>query len=183
MKNSKYYKYREETDMGLSKVRVHIKVSDHSMQKEIEQYIKELPTTVIADKIENLEIRSLTDSAVINPDRLVYENGILSTDKMGFEDFEQTGKEISSVFHTPVMAALVFDSDVAVVQVYQGGQTVLEEVYSIDMKKSMDKERFIQIFGFSCEAEALEEVFAMENVIFAEAVLQKAGEIIGVNLI
>ena len=40
MKNSKYYKYREETDMGLSKVRVHIKVSDHSMQKEIEQYIK-----------------------------------------------------------------------------------------------------------------------------------------------
>lgn len=172
--------------MGLSKVRVHIKVSDSKMQNEIEQFIKELPSTITGDELEEVpeefrEMLSMTDT--INPEQIVCKKGILSTDKMGFENFEDTGKEISAKYQTPVMAAFVFDSDVAAIQVFQDGQTVLEEMYSMDMKKSMDKECFIQMFGFTCKPEALEEAFAIENVVFAEEILQKAGEVIGIDLI
>lgn len=161
--------------MGLSKVRVHIKVSNDKMQKEIEQFIKELPSAVMGEELEDI------------PEEFVYKNGLLSTDRIGFENFEETGKEISRIYGTPVMAVFVFDSDIASIQAYQNGQTVLEEFYTLSeeygMKKDMDKEKFIQMFGFPCSAEELEEVFAMENVIFAEEILQKAGERIGIALI
>lgn len=180
--------------MGLSKVRVHIKVSDDKMQKEIEQFIKEFPSTVMGEELEDVpeefrEMMSMPGSDICreNPEEFVYKNGLLSTDRIGFENFEEAGKEISRVYKTPVMATFVFDSDIASIQVYQNGQIVLEEFYSLSeeygMKKSMDKGKFIEMFGFACSTEELEEIFAMENVIFAEEILQKAGEQIGIALI
>lgn len=167
--------------MGLSKVRVHIKVSNDKMQKELEEFLNEFPmefSPFIPEAMFDSNIQ-LTNSEQL----IICKNGILSTDKIGFENFEETGKEISKKYQTPVMAAFVFDSDIAAIQVFQDGQTVLEEMYSMDIKKSMDKEKFIKIFELTCKAEELDKVFAVENVVFAEEILYEAGEVIGIDLI
>lgn len=180
--------------MGLSKVRIHIKASNENIQREIEQYIRELPSEILGAGLEDIpeEIREMMsipgfDADMEEAESFIFKNGILSTDKIGFENFEETGQEISQTYQTPVMAAFVFDSDIAAIQVYQNGQTVLEEFYPLSeeygKKKSMDKKSFIQLFDLSCNAEELEEIFSMENVVFAEEILQKAGEIIGIDLI
>lgn len=179
--------------MGFSKVRIHIKVPDDDKQKEIKQYIKELPSSMMEEGLADIpeEFREMmgTPGSVMSIDdsEQFIKNGILSTDKIGFENFEEIGQEISHIYQTPVMAAFVFDSDIAAIQVFRNGQTVLEEFYPLSeeygKKKSMDKKSFIQLFDLSCDAEELEEIFSMENVVFAENILQKAGELIGIDLI
>lgn len=180
--------------MGFSKVKIHIKVSSENIQKEIEQYIKELPSGIMEAELADIpeefrEMMSISGSpmGMEESEPFVYNNGILSTDKVGFENFEEIGQEISRIYQTPVMAAFVFDSDIASIQVYQNGQTVLEEFYPLSeeygVKKSMDKRSFIQMFGLSCDAEKLEEIFTMDNIVFAEEILQKAGELVGIDLI
>lgn len=175
--------------MGYSAVNLHVKVKNEEDEIKVKEYfdnecdgvdglMEDIPEEFRDAVMEEMGYNG-ADSGIIS------QSGYLSvcSEKVRFDNFEMAAEELSGTLGLDVLAALVFDSDVAVIQGYVSGRKILEEVNSAEDKKKMDRKLFIERFAPDCTEEQIASVWDKESGVFAEDILYEMGEIMGIKLL
>lgn len=159
-----YYigKRKGNKGMGYTGIKVHVKVSNSEDVENINGYLSRF---------------SFEDKYVKQNSYLTINPNIVS-----FENFEEVATDISNSLNCNVLVALVYDSDVCVLQGYIGGKKKFEEVKSIEENQKMDRENFVKNFFPECELSEFNNVLDSEDYLYAEETFFKLSDIVGIQL-
>ncbi len=148
--------------MGYTGINLHVRVSNLDDIEKINRYLKDF---------------SIKDKYVKQKNYLTVNANIVS-----FENFEEVATDISDSFNCNVLVALVFDSDVSVLQGYIRGKKEFEEVKSVEENQKMDRENFVKEFFPECELLEFNSILD-EDYLYAEETLFKLSDIVGIRLL
>lgn len=175
--------------MGYSAVNLHVRLKNDEDEMKVREYfnngsgstggmMEEIPEEFRDAVMEEMGFCS-------GNNEFVKQSGYLSicSEVVRFDNFEMTAEELSGTLGLDVLIALVFDSDVAVLQGYVLGRKILEEVNSSEEKNKMDRKLFIERFAPDCTEEQIAAVWDNEDRGFAEDILYEMGDIMGINLL
>lgn len=182
--------------MGYTAVNLHVKVNTIEDEYQVKNYfdsnchdanslIDEVPEEFRDSVADMLGITGMDEQMGENNSEFVSQPGYLSicSDKVRFDNFEMVAEDLSGKLGFDVLVALVFDSDVAVIEGFSQGRKILEEVNSFEEKKKMDRKVFIERFAPNCTEEQIASVWDKEIDVFAENILFEMGEVMGVKLL
>ena len=156
-------KRKGNKDMGYTGINLHVKVSNLDAVENINRYLNAF---------------SLKDKYVKQKNYLTVNSNIVS-----FENFEEIATDISNSLNCNVLVALVFDSDVSVLQGYIRGKKKFEEVKSVEENQKMDRENFVKDFFLECELAEFNNILDNEDYLYAEETLFKLSDIVGIRLL
>lgn len=158
--------------MGYSTVKIHVRVNSAEDERKVKEYF-ESKCSGADDFIEDV------------PEEFISQPEYLSicSDKVRFDNFEMIAEELSGTLGMDALVALVFDSDVAVIEGYSSGIKILEEVNSTEEKKKMDRKLFVERFAPNCTEEQIASIWDNGIDVFAEDILVEMGEIMGIKLL
>lgn len=175
--------------MGYSAVNLHVKVKNEKDEVKVKEYfendyddadglMEDIPEEFRDVVMEEMGYNPTNNGFVNQSDYLS-----VGAEKVRFDNFEMIAEELSGTLGLDVLVAVVFDSDVAVLQGYVSGKKVLEEVNSSEEKSKMDRKLFIERFAPNCTEEQIAGVWDKEAGVFAEDVLHEMGELMGIKLL
>ena len=152
--------------MGMTYVTVHIRKNEN------------VETMVVKKAVEKIT-REMTDE-----DCYIDQKGFLTIipPAIEMENFESTAEELSQELAVLVLVTMVFDSDVAVIQLYKSGQKETEFVKSYETNEDMDIDKLIEILELDCKASDIEAALSSDDI-FAEEILEALGDILNVNFL
>lgn len=182
--------------MGYTTVNLHVKVNTIEDEYKVKKYFEinghdtnslmdEVPEEFRDSVADMLGITGMDEQMGEKSNEFVSQPGYLSicSDKVRFDNFEMVAEDLSEKLGFDVLVALVFDSDVAVIEGFSQGRKILEEVNSLDEKKKMDRKAFIKRFAPNCTEEQIASVWDKEIDVFAENILFEMGEVMGIELL
>ena len=175
--------------MGYSAVNLHVKLKNEEDEIKVKEYFDNScdDTEGLMEDIPEEFRDAIMEEMGYNPENggFVNQSGYLRvcSEKVRFDNFEMVAEELSGTLGLDVLVALVFDSDVAVIQGYVSGRKILEEVNSAEDKKKMDGKLFIERFVPDCTEEQIASIWDKEAGVFAEDILYEMGDIMGIKLL
>ncbi|MCI8667999.1 MAG: hypothetical protein HFI34_00535 [Lachnospiraceae bacterium] len=149
--------------MGYTGIKVHIKVDNSQDIDKINRY---------------LSVFSFKDKYVGQKNYLTVNSNLVS-----FENFEEIASDISGSLNCNVLVALVYDSDVSVLQGYIRGEKKFEEIKSAEENQKMHREDFLKNFFPECDLSEFSNIFDNEDYLYAEEILFKLSDIVGIRLL
>lgn len=175
--------------MGYSAVNLHVKVKNEKDEVKVKEYfendyddadglMEDIPEEFRDVVMEEMGYNPTNNGFVNQSDYLS-----VGAEKVRFDNFEMIAEELSGTLGLDVLVAVVFDSDVAVLQGYVSGKKILEEVNSSEEKSKMDRKLFIERFAPNCTEEQIAGVWDKEAGVFAEDILHEMGELMGIKLL
>lgn len=175
--------------MGYSAVNLHVKVKNEKDEVKVKEYfendyddadglMEDIPEEFRDVVMEEMGYNPTNNGFVNQSDYLS-----VGAEKVRFDNFEMIAEDLSGTLGLDVLVAVVFDSDVAVLQGYVSGKKILEEVNSSEEKSKMDRKLFIERFAPNCTEEQIAGVWDKEAGVFAEDILHEMGELMGIKLL
>lgn len=101
---------------------------------------------------------------------------------VGFEDFEEVAAEISKTLNVNILACLVYDSDIAVMQGYVNGMKKYELVRSAEENVDTNIDYMAKDFFENSNADEIKKIID-EEYLYCEEMFYGLSEIVGFELI
>lgn len=149
--------------MGYTEVKVHVKYNSQEDIQNVKNYLRKL----------GMEGELIQQKNYIT----------LDSDIICFENFEETAIRISRELELNVLVALVYDSEVAVIQGYVAGIKEYEEVKSPGENCEMNRSMFVQDFFPECDETKFDEILSQLDNDYAEDILFELGDYLDIQLI